>query len=951
MDVISQELARRHEFDAAWLTPDPAAVLAQAQPLARRWSLWAHGAAALTSRHWRKGDPWLGACLHIAKERDNSGDTLWLAESLAALAELSFKDGEYLDALNRAGKGFHLWRQICQALDEVKPRKRGKSDNEQFAVKYVDGEISAMIQAKGGDWSAVGNHAQALSEHGVNMVLTCTRIALQSMSVARAIDPDFAAEASAFLDEHGDRLPLRQRYQLYMSMGDAASLTGAAQQALRWFDLAVDCYYQKCMDENDLQRLVRALFNKANALVRLGQHDEGIGIYRMIAGDFERFGDDEGELRVDYAIAHARYLKGDRDGLEKELRRIIAGYHDLTEAAEAGYTRVDTRNLPVVCNLLLTVLASAPSSRERFLEALGITNRSYREPPHLIVERALAIQRKGFSSWRSVQRVELLEAVLREDTDTITLMFESGADSLVLLAIRGETHEERCLVECMSQAFIDVITALIRAVDDENARITERRKTEIDPIAESVKHFGAAAWQALPALVKEWIDAATCLQVVLSPFGSIDEFPIELLLRDEGWLGLTHGIARYNSFDELFNVRCGDRPRRETKATALVDLAGTPVGMGELDHANAEACEVADYARFLGMSVGAPVTLDPEGLLEELKRGHHLLHYVGHGRATPLGERWMLTEDRWMPAAWLGSLDQWRTPIVFLSACDLGQSRLAGDRDKGVVVEFLRAGAPAVIAATRPVSDRASGSMVREIYAASDGGTPLGETMRRAHRAADDAGINPVCWSSFLLYGNPRGTLQPIESAEPSVPWHGLLMRYAATGDSTYLSEAGDAIRSAQLNPSAIETLQVAISRPLERLDDAVIGEVAQSDLIAGLRLRIFLSAVRIDASLAAGGSPRQDLLLEDVGTGLTLALRLNDDIGVVAMARRHCRLVGTVALHEVLRVLQHASPLASTLARQNPRFAKVAEELDTESALYAGKQIIDFTKVMPGVE
>jgi hypothetical protein len=38
--------------------------------------------------------------------------------------------------------------------------------------------------------------------------------------------------------------------------------------------------------------------------------------------------------------------------------------------------------------------------------------------------------------------------------------------------------------------------------------------------------------------------------------------------------------------------------------------------------------------------------------MEEIKKGYRLLHYVGHGHATAIGERWMLTADRWLQPDW-----------------------------------------------------------------------------------------------------------------------------------------------------------------------------------------------------------------------------------------------------------------------------------------------------------
>jgi hypothetical protein len=81
------------------------------------------------------------------------------------------------------------------------------------------------------------------------------------------------------------------------------------------------------------------------------------------------------------------------------------------------------------------------------------------------------------------------------------------------------------------------------------------------------------------------------------------------------------------------------------------------------------------------------------------------------------------------------------------------------------------------------------------------------------------------------------------------------------------------------LDPALAKTVAYVTTLDAKKID-------ASADrVIAGLRLRIFLSASRIDAGLDAAGSPDHDLLLSEAGTGFSLALGLNDDFSVVAMA------------------------------------------------------------------
>jgi hypothetical protein len=125
------------------------------------------------------------------------------------------------------------------------------------------------------------------------------------------------------------------------------------------------------------------------------------------------------------------------------------------------------------------------------------------------------------------------------------------------------------------------------------------------------------------------------------------------------------------------------------------------------------------------------------------------------------------------------------------------------------------------------------------------------------------------------------------------------------------------------------------IAQPVDHTADSLTAQIATTDLVPALRLRIASSAFRFDAEQSTS-APDHDGLVQEVGTGLSLTLKLGDDFAFVAMARRHCQPVSIVSLHEILRVIKHAANLSATMARQNPRFAKAAALLEKESSMWA---------------
>lgn len=952
MDQIDLELKSRHELAGAFLTLDPSEIIDANPPSKARWIVWSYGAAGLLSGDKDLAGKWLQACLKLSKEEEHRTDRLWMAETFSALSELSLVDGEYFDAIGRSGNACAMWKSIESELSAKEQAESPSSLYEGGTKEYVNGDVSDGMQQADGSLRAGPETTEIVLQRTVVKFLDTAQIALQANAQAARYDPELEAIVQEFLTAQAGQIPKEVRYTIFIALGNLSVSTGAIEESIRWFDNAIGIYYQACRDYQDLYRLVQSMFNKANSLARLGRYDEALNIYHMIAGDFEKVGDYEAELRIDYAILHTRYNKGERDGLEDELRNLVYSYHKLIEEMQMYHRQLDVQNLGVVNSLLLDFIASKPNSAESFLEGIMISTRSDSEPSGEIVKRFHAMQEGRFTDWRAVGAVELLDAFLAPEPDSMMLTLDSGAETLVVFALRGGNGSlsERCYIAPMCSEFVDAFKQLLIVTSEENERIIERRKGERDSATEQLRKYGNAVWNHFPGEIRQMISACNRLFVVLSPFGSIDEFPVELVLTDDGWLGLTHAICRANSVPELVASLSRNRTPRQVSDTALVLRAGDPSGMATLDHALQEAQDVVQYARLLGLDVRDPVTLGPEEVIEELRAGHHLFHYVGHGSATVLGERLLLSEDRWLPSVWLRQMVSHRAPVTFLSACEMGRSRLAGGGDKGFVVEMLRSGAPGVMAVTRPIADRISGDMVREVYAASADGAALPEALQNARRKLDAEGFNPVCWSAYTFYGRPEAALKPGKKEEFAFSWHQHLMRFLASGADVHREAALQALKDCAANN---ETL-TAIANWLESDEkcwgedtDALVANLASHDLLGALRLRAYISAYRVEQELAQKGQ-HKDYLVEEIGTGLTIALSIHDSFAFVGVARRHYPLMGIVLIDEVMQVLRYAVSLADAMVTQDAKFMPVLKELADELNQLEGKMIIDLSKVLP---
>ena len=193
-------------------------------------------------------------------------------------------------------------------------------------------------------------------------------------------------------------------------------------------------------------------------------------------------------------------------------------------------------------------------------------------------------------------------------------------------------------------------------------------------------------------------------------------------------------------------------------ARATVAQVAAIEHLGVLDEAEADAATAMRAATLLGLE---PELREVSGVddARTLFAGTALVHYVGHGFASELGE--------WLPisaatavtpseVAWPEDED---APAVFFNACLVGRVRhISGGRQKGWAITLLARGSPAVIGALAGVPDTACPLIAREIYRAAST-APLGEALRRARERLDAQGHHPLLAGAYVLHGDPNAML------------------------------------------------------------------------------------------------------------------------------------------------------------------------------------------------
>jgi CHAT domain-containing protein len=174
---------------------------------------------------------------------------------------------------------------------------------------------------------------------------------------------------------------------------------------------------------------------------------------------------------------------------------------------------------------------------------------------------------------------------------------------------------------------------------------------------------------------------------------------------------------------------------------------------GDLPESRAEAETLVHHLRDAGWSVEALVGPAATSLAfaAQLRRGHGLLHYAGHGAFEGI--------DGWSSALPLaagvafGVSDVLASPSVparvVLSACESGRSEPGGQvASLGLAQAFLVAGAREVVATTRPIRDATARLVAEHLHADPD--EPLADGLRRAQQAAWAARVADA--SAYRVY-------------------------------------------------------------------------------------------------------------------------------------------------------------------------------------------------------
>lgn len=159
-----------------------------------------------------------------------------------------------------------------------------------------------------------------------------------------------------------------------------------------------------------------------------------------------------------------------------------------------------------------------------------------------------------------------------------------------------------------------------------------------------------------------------------------------------------------------------------------------------------------------------------------------VLHFAGHGEIIedPPGSQLyaLLLEDGPFTAPEWIDATTWKAatvrPLVFLNACDLGESSHVGGVVEGFGPAALGHGAGAFIGALWPIGDRSAAEFAEAFYQQverrleTEGRAVIAEVLRDLRNSHVHT-QNPT-WAAYVLYGHPGAYLEPAKLRSDSPP-------------------------------------------------------------------------------------------------------------------------------------------------------------------------------------
>ncbi len=250
-------------------------------------------------------------------------------------------------------------------------------------------------------------------------------------------------------------------------------------------------------------------------------------------------------------------------------------------------------------------------------------------------------------------------------------------------------------------------------------------------------------------------------------------YPWELMHDGDEFLCLKHDMGRFvNASSAARQLQHATRRERLSKLSVLLIAVARPTRSGvtyaPLDSVDAEATAIADL-----LSSNSDVSLDLlrgrdatfEAVYDKSRRSQYdVIHYCGHAEFAPNNPRTsrLILQNRDMNAAAVVSFFSQAKPLLcFFNGCETARGATGTDRLSAYGIGQALLDTGAYVLATRwKVDETTAAGFAREFYAQFFAGKPLGAAVRTARLEARKHAPDELGWASYVLYGDPRLSIQ-----------------------------------------------------------------------------------------------------------------------------------------------------------------------------------------------
>jgi hypothetical protein len=229
------------------------------------------------------------------------------------------------------------------------------------------------------------------------------------------------------------------------------------------------------------------------------------------------------------------------------------------------------------------------------------------------------------------------------------------------------------------------------------------------------------------------------------------------LLHEDGYIGLRprYPIVRYVDLPDPPKPLMVQLPFRVLVAVSQPDDMRPLAVDVELDSIRKALVPLADK-----VEIDVLQSASRHRLLSSLRKGHHVLHFVGHG-AFDGNRGYLIMENEekrsdYMSASLLGEIvADSNLRLVMLNAC---QTSVSGRESglSGAAYQLVKAGLPAVVSMQNVIADRAAIAFSREFYGALTDGWPVDAAVQEGRRSImvtlGDRWRSRVDWAVPTLY-------------------------------------------------------------------------------------------------------------------------------------------------------------------------------------------------------